>query len=264
MPARYSTAGFERLELTIGGVRTVAYSAGRGEPVVYLHGGGTWHGFEWAREWFDRFRVIVPYLPGFGESDDDPTVDSVHDYVLHCLGLFDALELGQPSLVGASFGGRLAAEFAISHAERLRRLVLVSPAGLASAEHPMPDFARIAPADLPSYFASDLELVRRWWPDPPDATFLDARARERNSMNRVARSGTINSERLPRWLHRVTVATLVIWGRDDRILPSGLARLWIERLPSAKLEIIDRAGHLLLDESLAARQAVANFLTGRS
>jgi pimeloyl-ACP methyl ester carboxylesterase len=263
MTTRYSTAGFERTELTIGGVRTVVYSGGRGEPVVYLHGGGTWHGFEWARAWFDRFRVILPYHPGFGESADDPSIDSVHDYVLHYLGLFDALELEQPSLVGASFGGRIAAEFAISQADRLRRLALVAPAGLASAEHPMPDFARIPPAELPSYFASDLQLVRQWWPDPPDAAFLDARARERASTNRVARSGSINSERLPRWLHRVQVPTLVIWGRDDRILPSGLARLWTKQLPNVRLKIIDRAGHLLLDESPAAVQAVADFLAAQ-
>ena len=46
----YSTAGFDRLEMSIGGIRTVAYVAGTGHDVVYLHGGGTFHGFDFARD----------------------------------------------------------------------------------------------------------------------------------------------------------------------------------------------------------------------
>jgi pimeloyl-ACP methyl ester carboxylesterase len=262
MPARYSTAGFERVELALGGVRTVLYRAGRGEPVVYLHGGGTWHGFEFARDWLDRFHVILPYHPGFGESADDPTIDSVHDHVLRYLELLDVLKLPRVSLVGASLGGRIAAEFAVSHAGRLNRLALVSPAGLPSPDHPMPDFARIAPAELRAYFSRNRDFVRQWWPDEPDAEFLSGRAREGASLHRLTRAGSINSERIGRWLHRVTLPTLVIWGRDDRILPAGLAALWGARLPNATVRIIDGAGHLLLDESPDARRVVADFLAG--
>jgi pimeloyl-ACP methyl ester carboxylesterase len=262
MPARFSTRGFDRAEHLIGGVRTVVYSAGRGEPVVYLHGGGTWHGFEFARDWLDRYRVIAPYHPGYGESADDPTIDSVHDYVLHYLELFDVLKLARVGLVGASLGGRIAAEFAISYAHRLTRLVLVSPVGIPAASLPMPDFARIPPAELPAYFAWNRDFIRQWWPDEPDAEFLAARAREGAALRQVMRAGSANSERLGRWLHRVTLPTLVIWGRDDRILPAGLAPLWAERLPNATVRIIDQAGHLLLDESPVARRVVADFLAG--
>jgi len=262
MPARFSTAGFDRAEHLVGGVRTVVYSAGRGEPVVYLHGGGTWHGFEFARDWLDRFRVVVPYHPGYGESADDPTIDSVHDYVLHYLELFDRLGLKRTNLVGASLGGRIAAEFAVSHAHRLTRLALVSPAGIAAADLPMPDFARIPPAELPAYFAWNRDFIRPWWPDEPDAEFLAARAREGAALRQVTRAGSINSERLGRWLHRVTLPTLVVWGRDDRILPAGLAPLWAQRLPNATVRIIEQAGHLLLDESPVARRVVAEFLAG--
>jgi pimeloyl-ACP methyl ester carboxylesterase len=76
----YSTAGFERRELEGGGVRTVVYSAGRGPDVVYFHGGGTFHGFEFARDFLDRFHVILPYHPGFGESADDESVQSMQQH----------------------------------------------------------------------------------------------------------------------------------------------------------------------------------------
>ena len=93
----YSTAGFDRLELTIDGRRTVAYMAGSGPAVVYLHGGGTFHGFEFAREWLPRYRVLVPYHPGFGESDDAPEMTTLQAYVRHYCTLLDRLGLATDS-----------------------------------------------------------------------------------------------------------------------------------------------------------------------
>src|SRR5262245_19521572 len=106
----YSTAGFRRDEHLVDGIRSVVYSAGKGRPVVYLHGGGTYHGFEWARDWLDRFHVILPIHPGFGESADDPDLSSIDDYVSHYSTLFEVLGLGHFHLAGTSLGGWLAAE----------------------------------------------------------------------------------------------------------------------------------------------------------
>ena len=61
---------FTRETHTINGVKTVVHTAGSGEPVVFFHGGGTVEGFDFAEAWAERFRVIVPYHPGFGESGD--------------------------------------------------------------------------------------------------------------------------------------------------------------------------------------------------
>jgi pimeloyl-ACP methyl ester carboxylesterase len=256
----FSTVGFERLELEIAGVRTVVYVAGRGPDVVYLHGGGTFHGFEFARDWLDRHRVFLPYHPGFGESADDPAIESMLDYVLHYRALFEELGLEKIDLVGASFGGRLAAEFALTGADRLRHLALVAPAGLASAQHPSPDFGSIAPADLPGYLVHDLRVIEPFWPRGPSAEFGAARAREGQAVGRIMRRGSLESPQLRRWLPRMHVPTLLIWGRHDRIIPPGVAGEWQQLLPDARLEIIDDAGHLLLDESPRARASVAAFL----
>ena len=66
----YSTAGFDRIVHRVDGIETVTYAIGRGEPLVYFHGGGTFHGFEWARALADDFRVFCPYHPNFGERGD--------------------------------------------------------------------------------------------------------------------------------------------------------------------------------------------------
>ena len=99
---------FVREEMTIDGVKTVVHSAGSGEPLVLFHGAGTVDGFDFAEPWTDKFRVIVPYHPGFGESGDDPTFTDIHDYVMHYLELFDALgrRIAMPFSGGVSVGSQ--------------------------------------------------------------------------------------------------------------------------------------------------------------
>src|SRR5262249_5553846 len=103
--SKFDTEGFERWEYQIGGVSTVVYTIGEGAPVMYWHGGGTWHGFAWAREWKNRFKVILPYHPGFGESGEAPDIGSMDDFVMHYIELCDAMNLSNFALVGTSFGG---------------------------------------------------------------------------------------------------------------------------------------------------------------
>ncbi|HZF27192.1 MAG TPA: alpha/beta hydrolase [Steroidobacteraceae bacterium] len=252
----YSTAGFERLELSIAGVRTVAYAAGSGPDLVYFHGGGTFHGFDFARDWTAHFRVLLPYHPGFGESADAPAIESLGGYVSHYLALFDALALTSFHLAGASLGGRLAAEFAVLRPERVRRLVLVAPGGITTPAFPQPDFSRIAYHEWPAYFTHDPEVVRPYWPNKPDAEFLAARGREAQAVGRIALSEGLDASRLA----RIRAPTLLIWGKEDRMVPAGNAPQWQVRIPGSTVRIIDRAGHLLLDESPAARAALAEFL----
>jgi pimeloyl-ACP methyl ester carboxylesterase len=260
MNTPYSTAGFERLERDIAGVRTVIYTAGSGPDVVYLHGGGTWHGFEFARDWLAHFRVTLPYHPGYGESADAPAIATVHDYVSHYRAFFDALRLDSFHLVGASLGGRIAADFAVSHSDRLRSLVLVSPAGVTTPGVPEVNYAAITHDEWPSYFAIDVEFARRFWPSNPDAAWLRARAREGQATGRALRSSARDKPELRRGLQRIRAPTLLIWGREDRMVPAAHAKTWQALIPDSKVEIIEHAGHLLLDESVPAREAVVRFM----
>jgi pimeloyl-ACP methyl ester carboxylesterase len=256
----YSTAGFERRVLVVNGTRSVLYVAGSGPDVVYLHGGGTFHGFGFARTWTQRFRVLLPYHPGFGESADAPALAHLQDYVHHYRDLFDALELRRFHMVGASLGGRLAVEFAIAHEARVRRLALVAPAGLTDPHHPAPDFRAIPQIEQPAYLVEDLSTIRPFWPEEPDAAFWQARAREGATAGRLLRGAPEDSERLIQGLQRVRIPTLLIWGERDRMIPPQTASIWKTHLPHADVTLIPNAGHLLLDESAAACEAVAGFL----
>ena len=142
------------------------------------------------------FRVLLPYHPGFGESADAPAIGSLEDYVRHYVALFDALGLKSFHLVGASLGGRLAAEFALSHPDRVRRLVLVAPGGIAMPAFPQPDYSKIGYGDWPAYFTYDPNVVRPFWPEEPDEAFVAARAREAQTTGRIALSEGLDARRL--------------------------------------------------------------------
>ncbi len=251
----FDTRGFSRAEYSVRGVRTVVYSIGKGPPVMYWHGRGTWHGFAWARELQGHCRVLLPYHPGFGESADDPTIGSLDDYVSHYVALLDRLQLSQLPLIGASFGGFMSAHFTMAHPERVSKLILVAPFGLSSPEYPGPDYRNVSLEALKSWFVVDTSLVQAFWPD----RWIERREREQASGER-ALAGSRTGPAWARGLKALKLPTLILWGRSDRILPAGLASLWQQALPHAQLRIVDNAGHLLLDESTEARRELEIFL----
>ncbi|WP_051246412.1 alpha/beta fold hydrolase [Metapseudomonas resinovorans] len=258
--SRVDHSGFERHVYLIDGCETVVYTAGQGEPLVFLHGGGTWHGIDFAHAWTDRFRVILPYHPGFGQSGDNPSFDSLQDYLQHYQELFDVMGLERFHLVGFSLGGRMAAEYAIQHGHQIEKLVLIAPAGLDVKEYPQPDFMVIPPEEIPSYLVNDLATLAAFLPMAPDNEFGTMRMREGGSVARISRNGVMTNPKLPNWLHRIRMPTLLIWGENDRIVPPGQAEHWHRLLPHADVKLFPNAGHLVLDESGEARSAVSDFL----
>lgn len=254
--------GFERQELVVKGIRTVVYSAGSGRPVVYWHGGGTFHGIDFARDWAPHFRVILPHHPGFGESGPADGFHSLRDYHHHYLALFDSLGLAQVDLVGLSLGGWMAAEFTADHGDRVRRLVLVAPAGLPDEEHPTTNPGAIPPGEMLSWFAHDVAVFDPHLPrnEAEGAALQRLLERESKTNARLAPEGPVNPE-LPGRLQCITTPTLLMWGRNDRITPVGKTEKWLQNLPNARLAVFDQAGHMILDESVAARRAVLDFLS---
>jgi len=157
--------GFQREVHTVNGVKIVMYVAGEGQPLLFLHGAGTFHGFEFARKWTRNFRVMLPYHPGFGESDDCPEMGDIHDYVMHYVDLLDALAIEKVNLVGFSLGGFLAARFASEHSHRVIKLALVGPAGLRDRENPMTDVLAVPPDQLPGLLVENFEVLKPYSSD---------------------------------------------------------------------------------------------------
>ena len=245
----------------LNGIDTVVYTAGIGSPLVFLHGGGTATGFDSLLPLAARCRLIVPIHPGFGASDDDPVIDDIQDYVLHYVELFDELGFEEVALAGHSLGGFIAAWFAIQHPARVSRLVLASPFGLAVPEHETINLATIAPENVAGYLTDDPSIFSGL-PVPPTQEFLDAREREARSAQRVLH-GRTHDAKLARWLHRLTMPTLLLWGEGDRLIPAGQAPAWAQLIPGAETTVLPNVTHLLFDESRAAVDAVGDFAIGQ-
>jgi pimeloyl-ACP methyl ester carboxylesterase len=251
---------FAKRDITVDGVRVQVLQAGHGAPLVYLHAAGTTGGFQELLPLAEKRTLIIPIHPGFGASDDDPRIDSVVDYVVHYAALFDQLGLDAPvDLIGHSLGGWIASSFAVFHGHRVRRLALCCPVGLRVPEHPTADLFMIPPERLVEYtFVSPPAM-----PQPQDGTDPTAikamRYREMASLARFSWSRNYEPK-LERWLARVTVPVLLLWGEQDRIIPVQQAKFWADHLGGpAEIATFNGAGHVLWRESAAAVGRLTTF-----
>jgi pimeloyl-ACP methyl ester carboxylesterase len=256
-------AGFERRQIRVNGADVVLFEGGSGEPLLFLHGAGTVSGFHYSASWARKFKVYLPYHPGFGESADSGAISSIDDYVLHYLELMDHLQLTKVCLVGLSLGGWIAARLATQNSHRLKKLVLVGPAGLRVAEYPTTDIFRLKPDELPAYLVQDLGVLAPHVPDPHAPEFLDFLVNDYHEMSSFARLAWERpyDPNLGKWLHRISIPTLLLYGEKDRITPAPQSKVWASLIPNVKVQIVKDAGHLVLEEKEEARTAVLDFLS---
>jgi pimeloyl-ACP methyl ester carboxylesterase len=230
-----------------GRVRVHVRSAGRGPALVFFHGpwGLTWDPFLEALA--TRFTVHAPAHPGTTPEapDDIYHLDGLWDLVLCYDEVLDALGIERAVLVGHSFGGMVACELAAAYPRRAHHLVLIDPLGFWRDADPIPNWMLIDPARMRARIFSDPDgaAARRMFGAPDEA---DAASRLR-LMWALGTTGKfvwpIPDKGLAKRIHRVTAPTLLVWGKDDRLVPPVYAEEFTRRLPGARLETVDAAGH---------------------
>ena len=109
--------------------------------------------------------------------------------------------------------------------------------------------------------AHDPETVLKHLPTgAPSAEFIAERVKEAATAARVLGGGKVTFDsKLPRYLHRLTMPTLLVWGKHDNLTPVAQHTAWVQALPNAQVRLFDNAGHLVLDESPDAVAAIAAF-----
>jgi pimeloyl-ACP methyl ester carboxylesterase len=228
----------------IGGRATRITRAGAGRPLLWLHDtrGNRWTPGHDALA--NHYEVIAPSLPGFDDSTTLGRIDSPEDVVFWLLDLLEALALDRPLVLGCGLGGWLAAELAVRYPERLGGLVLVDAYGLqvdgALAED---EFALTAPMLRPLVFADSTSAVAQaWLPDVEPREQAESTLHARVAAARLAWQFPY-SPKLRGRLPRARVPALVIWGEQDRLVPTAHARAYAEGLPDARTALIPGAGH---------------------
>jgi pimeloyl-ACP methyl ester carboxylesterase len=232
--------------LQLDGGRVHLFRAGKGEPLLFLHaagGAGAW--LEFHRLLARQFDVIAPDHPGFGGSDDFSEVEAIDDLVYHYLDVLDGLGLDRPHLVGASFGGWIAAELAVAVPHRVASLVLLGPAGLRLPGHPVADLFLMTPEQVVTTLYHDPAIAAASAPAAPDLDFVLAQYRDLTALARFGWAPFLSNPKLERRLHRVTAPTLVVVPSDDRLIPVAHGRRYAERIPGARFAEIGDCGHAM-------------------
>jgi len=249
------TAAVKRTTLTVEGTQVSVLRGGSGPPLLFLHGSEAlteWHPF--MAELAESFEVIVPDHPGFGRSDVPPWLDTIGDLAHFYRAFIEELGLHDIVLVGHDLGGWIAAELALRDARDLRALVLVSAAGLPLAED-----------GVDTFMSSPDELRRAAYVDEAHAPAAGDPQQAKNALMtaRLAWTPRFYDPQLAKWLHRLRLPALIVWGDDDAIFPVRQAETFADVIPSAQTFVISEAGHLPhLEHPQAFAAGVASFAQG--
>jgi pimeloyl-ACP methyl ester carboxylesterase len=255
-------AGGERL--TVRGIELDVVRRGTGRQILLLHGFQTVDPEARFLELLGRHgEIIAPSGPGFGNSPRPKDFETVYDLVHLYLEVLETLPGDKVTLVGFSFGGWLAAEVAVACAHRLDRLVLVDPLGIKISDRETPDI-------LDVFNRSPDEVRRCSWHDPDSFTpdfnemsdeALVIYARSREALCLYAWHPYMYNPQLPRWLGRISVPTLLLWGESDRVVTPDYGRAYSRLIPGSQFELIEAAGHHPeIEQPEAFVERVAAFL----
>jgi pimeloyl-ACP methyl ester carboxylesterase len=250
--------------LLVRGIELEVLRKGAGHPILLLHGPRTIDPDARFVELLSAHaEIIAPSHPGFGHSPRPADFDTVYDLVHLYLDLIEALPHEKVTLLGCSFGGWLAAEIAAACCHRLDRLILVDAFGIKLGDRESRDI-------LDLFNTSPAEVLRRSWHDPvkwaPDFNAMSddelvVHARNWDALCLYGWQPFMYNPHLPRWLSRIAVPTLVLWGASDGVVSPDYGRAYCARIPGARFELIPAAGHypeIEQPEVFAAR--VAAFL----
>jgi pimeloyl-ACP methyl ester carboxylesterase len=256
--------------LTVFGQSIHYFDMGTGPVVVLLHGLGS-RKEDWLsvlEPMAQKYRLLVPDQIGFGKSDK-PLLDySVQTYVDFLNEFLRQLKVEKASLVGESLGGWIAALYVAeigggAHLIPAEKLVLVDAAGLKQD------------APIPNLNPSSLQGMRVMM----EAVFYDTSWLNEDALRKIftdklaAKDGytvrsflgnpALGTERLDDRMGTIKVPTLVVWGKQDKLLPIAAGEKYAAGIAGAKLVSFDKCGHVPpIEKTEEFLAAVTGFLGG--
>ncbi len=238
-----------------------------GKPVLmYVHGiMGTW------RNWIfnllpfaDRYRVIAVDLPGFGLSEMPAGEFTLERYADTLKTLIGKLGIDKVTLIGNSMGGQVSAIFAKKTPELLNRVILVDAAGFSTSTQRMRKLApyakyvewifKVGPGirKLIAYnrwLAALFTKIVLWKPMKVSGELMLILLAGIGKPGFVPALQTITNTPIDKFPGDVEVDTVIIWGRNDWLIPKSDAFRFARMIPHAKLELMDDVGHIPMFET---------------
>jgi pimeloyl-ACP methyl ester carboxylesterase len=246
----------------VDGFKIHYHEAGAGEPLVLIHGGGPgasgWSNYNRnIGPLAERFRVIVPDLPGFGRSDMKPRDQNTWEWYGPMMGRFlDALGIARAHFVGNSLGGATTLMLALEQPQRVGRMILMGSAG------GLPTFA-VSPTDAiktllyfydgPGPSRARLKgFIDQFVFDPSQVTdeLIDQRiaaAMRPEIVDNPPMRPVPGKPRVEIWrdarLLTLPHDVMFVWGREDRVMPLDGVFVLLKQIPKARLYVLPRCGH---------------------
>lgn len=246
----------------INGVKIHYHDLGSGLPLVLLHGSGPgaggWSNYSRNAEVLaNHFRVIIPDLPGFGKSDMKPVTASIPGWWADVMrGLLDHLGIDKSHFVGNSMGGMIALKLALDSPERVDRLILMGPGGGLPLFTPWPTEGIKTLIGFYDGPGPSLERLRNFIGqfvfDPSKITEELIRERYEAAMDtrivaqppmRPGPGGMPEELWRDARLTRLPHETMIIWGREDRVMPLDAGLVLVRQIPKASLYVVPQCGH---------------------
>jgi len=230
----------------VAGGKIQLLTGGNGRPLLILHhdvGNPGWLPFydDLARD----FTVYVPSHPGFGKSDRPEWMRSVRDLAILYQWFLKVQGLDSTIAVGLGFGGWIAAEMAMMCHHGFSRMVLVGAMGVLPKTGEIFDQFLVNTIDyMRTGFADDLNYQKLYTAEP-SLDQLEQWEINREMTSRIAYKPYMYDQTLPQLIRGVTTPTLIVWGRDDRVVPPVCGEQYRDLIPGARLETIASCGHFV-------------------
>jgi 2-hydroxymuconate-semialdehyde hydrolase/2-hydroxy-6-oxo-octa-2,4-dienoate hydrolase len=240
-----------------GGIQTSYLEAGSGEPVIMLHGSG--HGFSALANWHhnigalsQRFHVLARDIVGFGATErPHDIIYSLRTWTDHVWSFLDAHDIGKTAIVGNSLGGRIALQMVTDRPDRITKMVLMGAPGVGMtltdglaalrayepSHDPMRDLLR-------NYFAVDSAMITdelvevRYQASIADGAYEAYRSMFFDPGHAGSELGITADE-----VRVIATPTLLVHGREDRVVPMQVSVTMLGLLPNADLHVFSACGH---------------------
>ncbi len=263
-----TTAAWTEETVELAGSSVQMVKGGTGDPLLILHdemGHPGWLRYHEALS--QEFTLYIPSHPGFGDSPYLEWIMNMRDLAGWYLDALDDLAIGRAKVMGFSLGGWLAAEMATMQPDRFEKLILVDALGVKPPEGEIFDMFLVVAKDFitASYLnpekTAEFDIICPEEPTPEQAEYWEV-AREQAA--RLGWKPYMYYPALPHHLGRLrNVPTLVVWGRDDPIVPLSAGQLYRDSIPGSHLEVINDCGHHPeIERREAFVNAVSEFLNG--
>jgi pimeloyl-ACP methyl ester carboxylesterase len=244
----------------VAGISLHLAAAGSGPPVLVLHHDiGRPESSPFDDALARTCRVLAPSHPGYDRSTRPDWMRSVRDVAVVYQWLLGERELARDlTVIGLGFGGWIAAEMATMAPRAFKRLVLVGAMGMKPERGEIADQALVSYIDYVRRGFADQRAFDRLFGAEPSTSQLEQWDLNREMTFRIAWKPYMYNPSLPHLLGGVATPALIVWGRDDRIVPLECGERYQKALPHARLEIVDGAGHFV---DMEKPDALASLVT---